>query len=224
MEPQHVQNYLDKCIDQGISKATYDQYSAALGKLDRALNLYSEKHGWDRSYDLHSGIQATRDRAQHELARFDASRAYERPGELVESISDPNHRLAGQIQREVGIRVNEVAQIRVEQLADGKLTVQGKGGKITHRELSPKTMEKLKDHISKNGQFKIDKNSYRNSIKQASEKTAQEYQGSHGLRWNYAQDRLAELNKQGESYYSSLSKISKEMGHERPDITEHYLK
>ncbi len=123
-------------FNQGIAKATYNQYAAALEKLGQALELYSEKKGLDNPHNLQEGIEATRDRAERELARFDGSRAYDRPNELARTVSDPRHRLAGQIQIETGIRLNEVSQIRLSQISGNTITVKGKGGKVTHRELS----------------------------------------------------------------------------------------
>ena len=54
--------------------------------------------------------------------------------------------------------------------------------------------------------------------------TRQPYQGSHGLRWSYAQERHNEVQQHGYTYEQSLSIVSQELGHERADITEHYLR
>lgn len=74
------------------------------------------------------------------------------------------------------------------------------------------------------GRFVFDEDRYRESLKAAAADSRQQYEGSHGLRWNWAQERHAELQKLGMTYEQSLSAVSQEMGHERGDITEHYLK
>ncbi len=48
--------------------------------------------------------------------------------------------------------------------------------------------------------------------------------GAHGLRHNYAQDRMRDIQGLGHTYHSALEIVSQEMGHFRPDITEVYLR
>ena len=48
--------------------------------------------------------------------------------------------------------------------------------------------------------------------------------GIHGLRHNYARNRMEELQSHGFYYSDALALISQEMGHFRPDITEVYLR
>ena len=48
--------------------------------------------------------------------------------------------------------------------------------------------------------------------------------GIHGLRHNYAQQRMEELQSRGFYYSDALAIISQEMGHFRPEITEVYLR
>jgi hypothetical protein len=71
--------------------------------------------------------------------------------------------------------------------------------------------------------MEFDKNDYREAIKEAAEKTEQDYTGSHGLRWNFAVERMEELQGTGMTYEERLQEVSWEMGHERADITLHYL-
>jgi hypothetical protein len=61
------------------------------------------------------------------------------------------------------------------------------------------------------------------SRKEAAEHSQQAYQGSHGLRWNYAQNRTVELLKYGFSFTHAEQIVGWEMKHERASITQHYL-
>ena len=54
------------------------------------------------------------------------------------------------------------------------------------------------------------------SLKEAVESTGQEWNGTHGLRYNYTQEAL--------DNGASRAKISLNMGHSREEITGHYLK
>lgn len=101
------------------------------------------------------------------------------------------------------------------------LTVE-KGGKPGLIALNLATYKELEDILRKEGVLKIDYYSYLKSLKVASQKTAQKYQGTHGLRWNFAQNRLAELQKYGLSYREARQIVSWEMKHFREDITGHY--
>ena len=68
------------------------------------------------------------------------------------------------------------------------------------------------------------KAAYLKHLKSAAEISKQQYNGSHGLRWDFAQERMKILQKTGLLYEQCLTIVSQEMGHERADITLHYLK
>lgn len=222
MEGRHVESYLKSVADSGCSHATFNQYAAALGKLDQALNLYSEKHDLGRTYDLAQGVSSAREFGTN-LQRFEGSRAYDRPADLVHAVADGKHQLAAQIQHETGVRINEVGHIRADQLRGTQLDVQGKGGKDLTKALTQETAAQLRDEL-RSGDFKIDKDDYRADLQAAADATGQDYTGSHGLRWNYAQEQIESRCSEGTPYYQALGEVSREMGHERPDITEHYLR
>jgi hypothetical protein len=49
-------------------------------------------------------------------------------------------------------------------------------------------------------------------------------EGAHGLRHEYAQERMNTLQEMGYNYQDALEVVSQEMGHFRPEITEVYLR
>jgi hypothetical protein len=102
--------------------------------------------------------------------------------------------------------------------------VKGKGGKMRELKVPEKIYSELKSHIEKNGNFKIDKDAYGRDLRAAALASGQAASGSHGLRWNYAQARMMEIQQGGKTYEQALAVVSREMGHERSDITEHYLR
>jgi integrase len=104
--------------------------------------------------------------------------------------------------------------------------VQGKGGKIREIELNEKIYSELKAIVEKSDNQKLvfNANSYRNELKAAAQATGQDYNGTHGLRWNYAQSLFKELQESGKTYEQSLFIVSHALGHNRSDITEHYLR
>lgn len=107
----------------------------------------------------------------------------------------------------------------------GWIATKVKGGKPHAAGVSVATYQKLERIINEHGNFKIDQNSFRGALKEASLKTGQTYTGAHALRWNFASDRHHELQfRCGISYSASLSIVSSEMSHIRSDITCRYLK
>jgi integrase len=106
----------------------------------------------------------------------------------------------------------------------GWFEVEGKRGKEREIGVSPETYARLEKEVAEGTRFEFDKAAYRADLKEAAAMTGQEYEGSHGLRWSWAQERHSELQERGMTYEQSLSVVSQEMGHERGDITEHYLR
>lgn len=62
------------------------------------------------------------------------------------------------------------------------------------------------------------------SFSKASERELGWSEGAHGLRHEYAQERMETLQGMGYEYRNALEVVSQEMGHFRPEITEVYLR
>jgi hypothetical protein len=232
---EHIKAYLESKVEEGVAYSTFQVNAAALEKLETALNMYSEKFDKGNEYGFKEAVSEVRITASAELTRFSGDRAYDAPRALINSLSDDSHRLAASVQLEAGVRVNETAKITEGQLrgiatdthtgiAVGKFEFEGKGGKMNEGQMSPETYEKLVAHIAEHGSFQISADSYRNDLKNASNESGQDYNGSHGLRWSFAQERVSELQQHGHSLFVSHGIVSGEMGHNRVEITEHYTK
>lgn len=232
---EHVQAWLSAKQVDGVAHATFMQYAAAVEKLETALNMLAEGSGSGRTYTFEDAIATVRTEAHQTLARFDASRAYADPDRLVNKVQGPEHHLAAAIQRESGCRVHEANRIRFDQLRGlqkdprtgqvrGWVEVKGKGGKVREIGMSPPTYARLKTALATGRGFEFDPKAYRRSLAAAAKASGQRYEGSHGLRWSWAQERFAELQDRGGTREQALVWTSREMGHERGDITEHYLR
>lgn len=236
IENQHVVSFLERKVDDGVARATFDQYAAACAKLEQALTLHAEQNKTGREYDY--DLKDVRKVGANELGgRSKVSRAYAAPDRLVAAVIGDNHQLATLLQRSGGTRVKEISEIRENQLKGiwkdphsatdrGWFEVVGKGGKKRLVGVSPDIYQRLFNGItgSEKRQFEISGDKYRYALKQAAAQTRQDYEGTHGLRWSWAQERHAQLQEMGLTYEQALSQVSREMGHERADITEHYLK
>lgn len=235
LEGRHVAAFLERKIEEGISRATFDQYSAAAAKLETALNRFADQAKTENHYKF--DLREVRANAAQELgARNHEARAYDAPSRILSHLNG-EHRLTAALQIEGGGRFKEVSHISENQLkgvhADkitgevrGTIAVDGKGGKERVLQISPATYAELKSALTNgNGLFEVpDYKGYLAALENAAKETGQDYNGSHGLRWNFAQCRMDQLQTHGMSYEEALGEVSRDMGHERSDITLHYLK
>ena len=228
LQSEHIQAYLETKIADGVKYSTFQKYAAALEKLEVALNKYAESHNTGREY--HFDLFSVREQAREVLERSQTTRAYENPKALINSIQNPEYRIIAQTQYEGGFRISELNHLSEKNFKDNNTfqVISGKGGKDREVSLSKETYQALKSLLDKadpsDGKYKFDMNDYRNALKEAAERSGQEYTGSHGLRWNFTQEKFAELQEQGKTYEQALQIVSNLLGHERPDITEHYLR
>jgi hypothetical protein len=230
----HVRQFLDYKIELGVSYSHWGGYCAAVGKLENALNAYSDKNDRGNAYDFRSVVKELRPEASSELPRFEGTRNYDSPEKLIGAVPDPSHQLAARIQHESGLRIAGACSISARQLKGlgrdvhtGKLVglvdYIGKGGKPGTAQMTPETYQRLADHIRAHGQFRVSADGYRASLESAADRIGQNYNGSHGLRWNFARERFSELQARGYSYEKCLGVVSGELGHNRIEISKHYL-
>jgi len=221
IQSEHIQSYLESKIEANVKYSTFQKYAAAMEKLEMALSRYTNQ---EYNFDL----TEVRELAQQTLQKTEQHRAYENPKAVINAIENSTYRTLAQAQLESGARVHELNHLKAEQFKEDTNTiqVQGKGGKIRDLELSEKTYNELKSLVENSQDKKLvfSTDAYRNELKAACERTGETYNGTHGLRWSYAQSTFAKLQQQRKTYEESLSIVSQKMGHERSDITEHYLK
>ena len=228
LQSEHIQAYLETKIADGVKYSTFQKYAAAMEKLEVALNSYAQSHNTGREY--HFDLSSVREQAREVLERTQETRAYENPRALIENIQNRDYKIIAQAQYEGGFRISELNHLSEKNFKEGNVfqVISGKGGKDREVPLSKETYQALKSLLDKadpaDGKYKFDMNDYRNALKEASKASNQEYTGSHGLRWNFAQEKFAELQEQGKTYEQALQIVSNFLGHERPDITEHYLR
>ncbi len=224
---EHIQSYLESKIADGIKYSTFQKYAAALEKLEVALNKYAQDRQTNNKYNF--DIKAVRKQASEVLEKTQVTRAYENPKSLIENIPNGDYKIIAQAQYEGGFRVSELNRMSQKNFIGDNtfFVISGKGGKDREVALSRETYNSLKALLDKAGsdnKFKFDMDKYRETLKESAARTNQEYTGSHGLRWNFAQEKFMYLQKQGKTYEESLQTVSNLLGHERPDITEHYLR
>ena len=236
IESEHIAAYMDYKIEYYPSKQYLEKISAALGKLEIALKLFSKNVSkLEKDYDF-SIRQKMLDNARDlkQVANNYHNRAYSNPNLLISNLKDSMHKVAATMQLEGGARLEGVALIKAEQLLGTKVDsitnkevgivlTKEKGGKEGEVLVSLDTYTDLESYILEYNKFKINRQKYYNDIKQAAIASNETQEASHGLRWNFAKRRMFEYGKAGYSYEDCLQQVSYEMKHNRASITQHYL-
>ncbi len=236
IESEHIAAYMDYKIEYYPSKQYLEKISAALGKLEIALKLFSKNVSkLEKDYDF-SIRQKMLDNARDlkQVANNYHNRAYSNPNFLILNLKDSMHKVAATMQLEGGARLEGVALIKAEQLLGTKVDsitnkevgivlTKEKGGKEGEVLVSLDTYTDLESYILEYNKFKINRQKYYNDLKQAAIASNETPEASHGLRWNFAKRRMFEYGKAGYSYEDCLQQVSYEMKHNRASITQHYL-
>ena len=231
----HVATFLAEKIDAGVSLSHWSGYAAAFNKLEMAQERFAlSVRAIDKDFGYGAATVALRAEAHAELHRFQGTRNYTDPRSLISAIRSEPARLVASIQLESGLRITAAANITADQLRGmvkdkytgeerGQIQYICKGGAVLKGTVSQATYAALQSHILNKGELRLDHKSYRAELKAAAVTTGQVFNSSHGLRWNYAQVRYADLLGRGIAHEKCLGVVSEEMGHHRISITEHYV-
>ncbi|MBE6024469.1 MAG: recombinase XerD [Cellulosilyticum sp.] len=142
---------------------------------------------------------------------------------------------------ELGFRIHEVARIdkaTVEQaLRNNMITIKGKGGKIRNVELTSKTRElfesKLKE-VERGAKIFVNKDEKTDEVinkvqefiiytrHRWQEPAAEVDKTFHGLRHTYARKQYEQLRKAGENEQIARKEVSRNLGHNRIEVTKIY--
>ena len=229
-----VKSFLENKLQEGISYNTLKTYTAAVTKLEVAL----EKHNGN-DYDLSKAAQEVLSQARaNGMGPTEQHRAFQNPQAVINNISNPDYKTIAQFQLVSGLRLSELNHTRPDQLREenGRMFVsveQGKGGKDRIVEVKDrqafqafKSLVESKQQTSGKyaGKYTFSKSGYRAAVASAAAKAGETERGTHSFRWNYAQREY--IDKQislGKPESQAKLEVSHELGHNRESITDHYL-
>ena len=144
---------------------------------------------------------------------------------MIDALDSPQMQLIASMQLDYGLRIADATKIDTCNIDGNILTVHNsKNGQDLRIELRPSDVARIKEIAGADGKIVVKQGEYREALRDACTATGQDWNGTHGLRHNYAQDRMSTLISQGKSYREALHIVSEEMGHHREDITETYLR
>jgi integrase len=114
-------------------------------------------------------------------------RAYDNTTSLEGVLKQAEHKLALRFILDQGFRASEVSLIKKKQLTGDSMCVTCKNGQKFDRLLSADVSAEPRAWIDKHGEFRFNQDAFRLDLKQAAEATGQDYNGIHGLRYNFSQ-------------------------------------
>ena len=210
-----MKDFINHKLENGASEGTANTYISVLGKISDNLNQLGV-HTTSRSE-----ITAYRSELKangHHLQKNHTNRAYSNTKAIIDAMSNSSpYSLSTQLQVEAGLRADDAINSAKWILnMNNTLSIQGSknGLNYTTSPLSDETAARVREAI--NNGYSVNYGEYRVSLKEAVESTAQEWNGTHGFRYTYAQEALGNG--------ASRAEISLNMGHSREEITSHYLK
>jgi putative ubiquitin-RnfH superfamily antitoxin RatB of RatAB toxin-antitoxin module len=212
-------------LSKNISGGSLNTYISIMGKVANNLSKVGI-HSVERK-EVHS-IRTELKAAGVNLQKNHVNRAPNPktvPSIIRNVESSSSFVLSARLQIETGMRIDDATNASKWRLNDNNTIyiMQSKNGlNYTTVKVDDKLAQEVRIAISEG--YKIDKTEYSKVLKEAVEKTGQEYQGSHSMRYSFAQERMQELqHKFHYTYNEALAQTSLEMSHSRSEIIKHYL-
>jgi len=242
LEASHIQAYLESKIAEGVKYSTFQRECAAIAKFEQALTRFAQSDVAEKykvsntEFNFKEAIESAREVAKETLSRDIKDRGFENAREVINNISRPESKIAANIQYEGGARLSEACFIKESQLKGvtidkvtgqevGKIHLDNtKGGKERDIMVSKETYLNLKAYINQHGEFRVNKNTYSHDVNNASRQAGERVHDTHSFRYCYAQERYSQYLEANYTHEQALQSVSWEMGHERADITLHYLR
>ncbi len=235
IEDQHIEDYLESKIADGISQQYAEKIASALVKLELALTRFSAKYSNKKQTFSKEKYKVIAEAKKEKILVSNYhNRAYENPHLIIDNIEDEYMKLAAKIQLEGGARFKGIRRIKrsqlqgyllddVTQIQKGLIETKEKGGRQDVINVSVEVYQELLSILEEGDQFEIDYLVYVSTIRDICNSQHIQCHGSHGFRWNFAKQRMREFQCVGWDYDTSLKQVSREMKHNRKEITEHYL-
>lgn len=230
IEARHIQGYLEKQVDKASSYKSWSVEASRIAKLENALHKFSA----DKTQDIRGSVEKVREVAKAQLGEGRRISGYNNPKSVIDNLK-PDHQLAARLQLEGGCRKAEATHIKQDQLKGiqvdkitgerrGVIALENtKGGKDRDAQVSERTYRELEARTA-NGAYKVNESSYRADVARSARLNGENYTGTHSFRHNYAADRYSECLRSGCNDAQAMQQVSWELGHERAEMTNTYLR
>jgi hypothetical protein len=215
--------YIQKKIDKGLKYRSISTYISQLEKIQLALSKFTKHKAEHFQLFTRDTLKKVREIAKaNAVISKHKNRAFANPEVIKNGLKD-YMKVSFELQLVHGLRVNEATFIKKSQINGNVFTIQGKGGYTREIQLKEDLLNRLKKELKKNnGKIKIPYSTYRKYLKDSATRSNQDFEGTHGLRFNYVQKEYNEKIKEFKNHNKALKVISYNIGHHRDKITEHY--
>jgi len=213
---ESMEKFISHKIEEGIALSSINTYISALAKISDNLNELGI------NTTSRESITEYRNELKAEFGSLQSiheNRAYDNAQQIVDSMNmNTPYGLSAELQVSAGLRSDDALNIsdKITINQNYTLSIQGSKGGISYttKELPSELIDRVSRAIEQG--YSVSYSEYRDTLKGEVERVSQKWNGTHGLRYNYAQSE----------YQSGVSKeeISLSMGHSRESITDHYLK
>ncbi len=204
---------------QEVKGSTLNTYVSTLSKV--ADNLSKDRIGTLNREQIKEIKQELK--YNYNLSKEHNNRAYSNVEAIKNEMQHSTMYLSTQLQAETGLRASDAINSEKWTINnDNTMTISGSKGGLTYTTapLNNNLVSQVQEAI-KNG-YKANYEEYREALKQAILSTNQAYNGTHGLRYSFAQSRIEELKNNGYTQDEARGQTSLELGHSRLEITNHY--
>ena len=212
---------------KGINERSVSNLVSMAQKLSIAINrLENEKNHRESKFPGKEGLIKIKEELRPEAKKsVHINRALDNKiaEKIINSIKDEKAQIAAILQLRAGLRESEAIKIKSWQVSD-KIDIQGKGGYHRTALISKEMYENIVSYVTNAGSFSISRYSYEKALKSAFAENNVKYEGTHALRYTYAQNQFVEKINSGIESREALRQVSELMGHHRPDITLVYFK
>ena len=230
---------LSALLDAKIIIDTFDRFysNKSAGTLNKTLAaiykvyLGCKKLGWIRmecpiTEDLRNHLKSYKDDFSVRVPRY----GYDKNDteKIVNYLAEHNSafNLPAEIALNCGLRKSEIAGLKGEDIDQEKLIIKvvGKGGRYREVPISADLINKL--NPSKQFLFSPKrswKNAFYQAVTNAASKQNIDLSGVHRLRSNFAQNLYEVLIAKGLSDGEARDIVSKQLGHNRRDVTHNYI-
>lgn len=206
---------------ENVSGNTLNTYISTMYKLSDNLN--KDSIGNLNREDIQAIKQEIKD--NYSLKAEHINRAYENIENIRAEMQHTPFSISAELQLEAGLRAADALDSSKWQInhEDKTITVEGSKGGLTY------TTTPLRDDILQKAQeakesgYRANYEEYRSALKEAVENSKESWNGTHGLRYTFAQNRVEELKQNGYTDVEARARTSLELGHSRLEITNHYL-
>ena len=211
-----IKDFINHKLDNGLSGASANTYLSELSKLSDNLNQLgaTEISREVISQDIRNDLKDM----GHNLGALNKDRTNIDGQAMVNFMKENSpYGLEAELQKTAGLRVDDALNIaqKITINENGSLHIAGSknGNDYNTIPLNEDLLNRVQEAINAN--YSVNYSEYRETLKESAEATGNEWNGTHSLRFDYANDQREEGK--------SLEQISISMGHERPEITERYL-